>query len=57
MKTIKFLLKRKDASEEYGYEGRIAFVPVTKVRQYTESMKSQGWSIRELREKKHVSAS
>lgn len=54
MKTIKFLLKRKDTSEEYGYEGRIAFVPVTQVKKYTESMKSQGWSVKELREKKNA---
>ena len=53
MKTIKFLLKKKDNSE-LGYEGKLAFVPSSKVKAYCEQAKTEGWSIRELREKKHV---
>lgn len=54
MKTIKFLLKKKNPEAEYGYDGIVAFVPVTQVKKYTESMKADGWSVKELREKKHV---
>lgn len=49
MKLVKFLLKRKDDSQEYGYEGMIAFVPVSQLKSYCERKRAEGWSLKELR--------
>lgn len=49
MKTVKFLLKRKDASEEHGYEGMVAFVPVTLLKDYCNRKRAEGWSLQEIR--------
>lgn len=49
MKTIKFLLKRKDETQEHGYEGMIAFVPTSQLKAYCERRRAEGWSLKELR--------